>query len=98
MQKDFEAVLENYKGIVPVPLVDIAKDMNVEVFLTTRFKDSKSGEIRKEGSKYVIYLNANHPYERNRFTLAHELAHLKYDKKFLDQEEEIEDFAGTTFA
>jgi Zn-dependent peptidase ImmA (M78 family) len=97
MERNLATVLEGYKGIVPVPVVDIAKDLGIEVFLTKRFKDAKSGEITKEDGTYKIYLNANHPYTRNRFTLAHEIAHYKFDRDFLDQEEEIEDFAGKTF-
>lgn len=94
---DFETVIDSYKNVIPVPLVDIARDLNVKVFLTKRFKDSKSGEITKENGHYVIYLNANHSYGSNRFTLAHELAHFKFDRSFLDAENEIEDYNGKTF-
>jgi len=96
-QDEFDKATEQYKDVVPTPLVDIAKDLGIEVFLTKRFNDSTSGQIQKEGNRYAIYLNANHSYTRNRFTLAHELAHFKYDKNFLEKEEEIEDFKGRTF-
>ena len=95
---NLDNILDNYKGVVPVPLVDIVRDLGIKLFLTKRFKDSKSGEIVKENGTYAIYLNANHPYTRNRFTLAHELAHYTFDRDFLDQEQEIEDFSGKTFS
>lgn len=94
---DLDKVIESYKNVIPVPLVDIARDLGIKVFLTKRFKDSKSGAITKEAGHYVIYLNANHSYGRNRFTFAHELAHFKFDKQFLDSEDEIEDYDGKTF-
>jgi Zn-dependent peptidase ImmA (M78 family) len=96
--KDLDTVLKNYKAMIPVPLVDIAKDLNLDVFLTRRFDDSKAGEIANNKGKYTIHLNANHSYTQNRFTLAHELAHYKFDKDYLEQEQEIEDFSGKTFA
>lgn len=96
--QSFDEVMRAYEGIIPVPLVDIAKDLGLSVFLTRRFKDSKSGEILKEDGEYMIYINANHPYNRTRFTLAHEIAHFKLHKEFLDEEKEIEDFTGKTFS
>jgi Zn-dependent peptidase ImmA (M78 family) len=92
-----DQVLEQYSKQFPVPIMDIAKALGLKVYLTSKFPDKKSGQINKDNGSYSVYLNAYHPYTRNRFTLAHEIAHLKLHRAYLDKQKEIEDFVGQTY-
>lgn len=42
-----------------------------------------SGSSKKTKNQTIIFINANHPYGRQRFTLAHELYHLLYEDTFV---------------
>ena len=91
-------MLRRYQSNIPVPVVNLARELGLKVFLTKKFPDKKSGEIVKEEGSFSVYLNANHPYARNRFTLAHEIAHYMLHRPYLDRKKEIEDFVGTTYS
>lgn len=95
---EIDQVLAKYRDVIPVPVVDIAQELGLKIFLTKTFSDKKSGEIVKENGNYSIYLNADHGYTRSRFTLAHEIAHFRLHKAYLDKTKEIEDFVGTTYS
>jgi Zn-dependent peptidase ImmA (M78 family) len=94
--QDIDNVLARYANRFPVPVMDIAKELGLKVYLSNTFPDKKSGQITKEDGTYSVYLNAAHPYPRNRFTLAHEIAHLRLHRDYLNREKEIEDFVGKT--
>ncbi len=81
-------ILEAQKHI-PVSVVDIAKSLHIKIYKTKDLKDGESGLIRKEGNEYIIYVNSAHPNTRQRFTIAHEIAHFLLDKAKLDQGDEI---------
>lgn len=95
--KEIDTILNRYSGHFPVPIMNIAKDLHLKIYLTNSFSDKKSGEIKKDDGTYSIYLNADHPYTRTRFTLAHEIAHLRLHRAYLNREKEIEDFVGQTY-
>lgn len=78
-----------------VPIVDIANQLQIAVFPTEGLKGSESGLIRKEGEKYIIYVNKNHPYTRQRFTIAHELGHFLAHRDQLDKGVSFVDHAKT---
>jgi Zn-dependent peptidase ImmA (M78 family) len=67
-------ILQNY-DTYPVPVVKIANEKGIDVYATSSLKSNESGLIRKEGDKFIIYVNKNHPQTRQRFTIAHELGH-----------------------
>ena len=60
---------------LPVKVSDVCKQIGVDVKLY-RPKDGKSGECQIFDGKYTIYVNADEPPERQRFTVAHELGHI----------------------
>lgn len=60
---------------LPVPLDRIAKHFGAKVTYSI-LEDGVSGLLYKKGGKTVIGVNALHPETRQRFTIAHELAHL----------------------
>ena len=92
-----DTILQKYTTEFPVPVMDIAKDLGLKIFLTKDFPDNKAGEIIKNGATYYVHLNADYQYASSRFTLAHEIAHLRLHRPYLDKEKEIEDFVGHTF-
>ena len=65
---------------IPVPIVALAEDLGATAY-TVNWPDDKSGMIRANTSRdgkrsYEIYVNARHHYHRQRFTIAHEIAHI----------------------
>ena len=66
---------EKYKDVIPVPIVQLAADIGLDVYETDEFHDNLSGSLKKEGDKFVIYVNAKQSPKRKRFTIAHEVAH-----------------------
>ncbi len=95
---DFDTLYAKYKDKIPFPVVKFAEKLGLKVFVTKNFPDKKSGEIKRKGNEYCVFINGNHSYERNRFTLAHEIAHFKLHKSILDKESSITDFVGETSA
>lgn len=69
-------ILENYQAIPPTRLPDIARDLGVSVKAAT-LPPGISGEIRPspDNNGFVIRVNRHDPAKRQRFTVAHELAH-----------------------
>lgn len=71
-----QAVLDHYKGTLPVPLVEIAHDLDIAVYMTDDLANSEAGLIRRNGENHFeVYLNSNQPSSSRQFTLAHEIAH-----------------------
>ncbi len=60
---------------VPVHVVPIAEKFGLKLFRSANFPDALSGLIKKVEGTYHIHINGNHPITRQRFTMAHELAH-----------------------
>lgn len=73
---DAYEIIRRHQTQAPVKLVPIAEGLGVDVFsVKSGWPDEISGKIERHGSKYKIYVNANHSKKRARFTVAHELAH-----------------------
>lgn len=78
-------IIEGYQSILPVDLTSIARDLNLDVY-KANFREPISGKIERAARKYAIYVNKQHSYERQRFTLAHEIAHFVLHQDFIDNE------------
>ncbi|PZO78271.1 MAG: ImmA/IrrE family metallo-endopeptidase [Mesorhizobium amorphae] len=63
----------------PVKLGEIAKRLGVKVLLSTLPRGT-SGQIGQEDGEFVIRVNRHEAKHRQRFTLAHELAHFLLHK------------------
>ncbi|WP_294355596.1 ImmA/IrrE family metallo-endopeptidase [uncultured Clostridium sp.] len=62
---------------VPVDPIELARYLDVDVYWSD-FKDRNlSGVISKDNEKVVILISDSEPYNRTRFTVAHELGHLE---------------------
>lgn len=66
--------IDEYLSEYPVKLGAIAKRLGVRVLLSTLARGT-SGQIGQEDGKFVIRINRHEAKHRQRFTLAHELAH-----------------------
>lgn len=85
LDQNIKSIIKSGQVNVPVHIVPIAEKFGLKVFKNKTFPDTLSGLIKKVGESYEIHVNGNHPITRQRFTMAHELAH------FLLHKEEIGD-------
>jgi Zn-dependent peptidase ImmA (M78 family) len=78
-------VLEKYKGFDdPLLLVhQIAADNGIRILESDLYEIS--GALRKEGDRWVIYVNRGDSQQRKLFTVAHELGHYFVHRDFCDE-------------
>ncbi|MCY4259320.1 MAG: ImmA/IrrE family metallo-endopeptidase [Rhodobacteraceae bacterium] len=67
-------IIEEYLSEYPIKLGAIARRLGVKVLLSTLPRGT-SGKIGRENGDFVIRINRHEARHRQRFTLAHELAH-----------------------
>lgn len=67
-------IIESYQQDFPVKVSGIAKDLGVSVKAAT-LEMGISGEIKSHDDAYLIRVNRHDSKHRQRFTVAHELAH-----------------------
>jgi len=79
IQKSVEGILQLAAVTKPpIPVERIAQIRNVEIRFVS-FEGEISGLLAREGGHIIIGVNATHPRNRQRFTIAHELGHLELD-------------------
>ncbi len=66
--------IDAYLSEYPVKLGAIAKSLGIKVLLSTLARGT-SGQIGQENGDFVIRVNRHEAKHRQRFTLAHEIAH-----------------------
>lgn len=81
---DVKEKLEIFLSEYPVKLGALAKSLGVTVLLST-LPRGVSGQIGKEGDKFVIRINRHEARHRQRFTLAHEIAHYILHKDKIEE-------------
>ena len=74
-------IIKRHQKLAPVKLVPMATALGANVYYTEDWNDDVCGAIRRDdvhgGSRgYTILVNYKHPHARQRFTIAHEIAHL----------------------
>lgn len=74
LPSDVRATIDGYLTEYPVKLGALAKRLGVRVLLSTLPRGT-SGQIGQEDGDFVIRINRHEAKHRQRFTLAHELAH-----------------------
>ena len=74
LTKEQKAVIEAHQNSFPIKVGAIAKDFGIDVKKST-LAASISGEIKETDGQVVIRVNRHDVKERQRFTLAHEIAH-----------------------
>ena len=76
-----QKVIRDHQIEAPVKVIPIAHAFGVRMYKNRSWVDGLSGLIRRDGEgEYSIHVNANHPITRQRFTMAHELAHFLLHK------------------
>jgi len=74
LPKAVRAGIDEYLAEYPVKLGAIARQLGVKVLLST-LPFGTSGRINQENGVFIIRINRHEARHRQRFTLAHELAH-----------------------
>lgn len=76
-------ILRRFTARAPVDVEGIARALGLDVYRST-FGDQISGMIKKNSDgRYSILVNANDSPERQRFTIAHEIAHYLYHRDLI---------------
>ncbi|AGH80032.1 50S ribosomal protein L22 [Psychromonas sp. CNPT3] len=72
-------IIEKHNDTFPIPLGLIAKELGLVVKKAT-LPARISGEIKQENDKFIIRINRHDVKARQRYTLAHEIAHFLLHK------------------
>lgn len=64
--------------------------VSLEYTQPNEYKPEFSGSIKKVGDSYRILINSDHPEGRQRFTIAHELAHYFLHQHIIDRLELVD--------
>ena len=80
-------IVKKHQQTIPVDVVAIARDLGALVYDVPGWTDT-SGMIRIDkkygGSRgYIIYVNEEHHPNRQRFTIAHEIAHIMLHEEMI---------------
>ncbi len=76
-------ILKRYMGDLPVKLGAIARELGIDVKLSS-LPMNVSGQISRVDGGYEIKINRHESRQRQRFTLAHELAHFLLHRDVID--------------
>lgn len=88
-QLETQKILDQYKDDIPVLVVEIAESLGIEVYVSGLLGAKQSGGIVKTNKPpYTIYVNKNHSFERQRFTIAHEIGHYLEHREAIDRAQE----------
>jgi len=83
VNQDHRAILNEYLSNFPVKLGQLAKNLGVTIKVSN-LPLGISGQIKNENGKYIIRINRYEARERQRFTIAHELAHYLLHRHIID--------------
>src|SRR5437016_12707949 len=80
------AIIKEHQQQLPADIIAIADALRIRVYNEKNWPNDLSGKILKDNhrggeSGYAIYINACHRETRQRFTLAHEIAHFILHKE-----------------
>jgi Zn-dependent peptidase ImmA (M78 family) len=74
----FNKAKKKFSGEYPVPVLEIAKEIGLDVFsanFSEDLDDSILGMIQKNGDKFTIFVNEKNTKDEEIFTVAHEIGH-----------------------
>ncbi|MCG8607360.1 ImmA/IrrE family metallo-endopeptidase [bacterium] len=81
---EHKEILDKYLSEYPVKLGSLARELGVGAIKVSSMRTGVSGQITKENGDYIIRVNRNEARERQRFTIAHELAHYLLHQHVID--------------
>jgi Zn-dependent peptidase ImmA (M78 family) len=71
-------------GRFPVPVVEIATRLGIQVLANSDYPNDGNGHIEMDGNgNATIIVNEKQSPVRKRFTIAHEIAHFQFDMDYL---------------
>ena len=79
---DEQKIIESCQTILPIKVGAIAKRFDLEVKSST-LDSNISGMIKSDGNKTIIRINRHDVKQRQRFTLAHEIAHYLLHSEYI---------------
>ncbi|WP_082523933.1 ImmA/IrrE family metallo-endopeptidase [Methylobacterium sp. Leaf399] len=85
---DKRSIIERHLSQVPVRLGELARELGVSAIKVSSMRTGVSGQVAREGDEYIIRVNRNEARERQRFTIAHELAHYLLHRNLIDTSSE----------
>ncbi|MBL8712367.1 MAG: ImmA/IrrE family metallo-endopeptidase [Alphaproteobacteria bacterium] len=72
------STITSHQAAAPVKLSPIVEELGIKLYGVSNWPNGISGMLKKDASArsgFAIYVNTQHPHVRQRFTIAHELAH-----------------------
>lgn len=82
LEPNQRATIQAHQGMFPIKVGAIAKAFNLIVKAST-LPGNISGEIKETGNEIVIKINRHDVKYRQRFTLAHEIAHFLLHRQYI---------------
>jgi|APTNR8051073442_1049403.scaffolds.fasta_scaffold05222_4 Zn-dependent peptidase ImmA (M78 family) len=77
-------IIDKFLEELPVKLGSLALELGVRGIKVSSLRTGVSGQITNENGQYIIRVNRNEARERQRFTIAHELAHYLLHRHVID--------------
>lgn len=77
----------------PVDIEEFSKKIGIEIKYAN-LENGISGKLEKDGEHYIITVENRHPKNRQRFTIAHEIAHYFLHRNLKEKFEDIVFFRG----
>ena len=90
LRSEARAIVKEYQQRIPVDVKSLAQDLGATVRYVYGWPDDTSGVIRVDGRNggsggYSIQVNGDHHPNRQRFTIAHEIAHIVLHKHLIGE-------------
>lgn len=76
-------IVGRFLNQAPVDLAAMSRALGLNVVYSAVLPDDVSGKIERKGDGYLVTVNARHPKRRQRFTLAHEIAHYVLHRDYI---------------
>eukprot|EP01035_Chromulina_nebulosa_P023108 gene23108-29941_t len=93
-ERDTDDLIKRHQTTSPIQIIPIAEELGLSVYKIEDWPNDLSGKLQKDTdskSGFSIYVNANHPDERRRFTIAHEIAHFILHRHLIEGDVLVDD-------
>lgn len=84
IEPKIKQAINKYTHEYPVKLGSLAKELGIAAIKVSSMPTGVSGQISRCENQYIIRVNRNEARERQRFTIAHELAHYLLHRDIID--------------
>lgn len=83
LTQEHTEIIKKHQTTVPVLVLKIATDLGIPVFRWPCTSEIAGKIVKTKEGKYEIYVRADDPHYRQRFTIAHEIAHFLLHKDII---------------